>query len=1008
MEERTRRLQILDEAEVAILFALPSFDDEQRAIYFSLSPQEELLLYGLHSVKSRCHFILQLGYFKHSYQFFTFNSDEVQKDRHYVQERYFPHESLADVEVTKVTRLKQQQLILNLFNFRSCGAQDRGILLVKAEQAAKISTKPVYIFRELLEHLSRQRRVTPAYTSLQDIIGRALNSENARLTGLLESKLAQADVAIVQQLLDDSDGLHKVTQLRRQPKDSSVTEMKLEVQRERELRDVYDLMKRLLPDLGISNESVAHYASLVDHYSVFRLKRIDRFTAYLYLLCYVRHRYQKLNDNLIISFKHHVKKFVENAEEAAKEQVYARRVATNQNLAKAAQVLALVLSDLPAGTPFTEFQAQAFAILERDKLAQVSRHITDKVVFDEAAFAWDYLDRKAGSFKMHLRHAIKAAEFTGTLQQDPVVQAVDFLRHIFLKERSLGEVGVASFPMRHLSKQAKNYLFAGDAARPLPDRYEFHTYRLLKQGLDAGDIHCKDSVRFRSLEDDLISAARWRSDKASLLAQLELPILTPPIEEHLAKLKTQLEARLTEVNQRIAAGDNEHFKLKRRRGQDGFALRYPKSVEQDDVNHPFYTQLKQTDIRSVLEFAQTRCGFMDAFDHVLGHSARSALDNHTLTACLIAWGSNMGLGKMGDISDIGFEALANTSRNFVRLETLQAANDVMSNAVADLPLFQAFNIGDKVHSSSDGQKFETQLDTFNARYAYKYFGKRKGVVAYTVVANHVPINAFIIGADEHESHYVFDGLFNNSTAIRPNIHSTDTHGTNELNFALLHVFGYRFAPRYKDVVTKLKTSLYGFHHPSHYPEFLLKPIRKLNEQLIVNEWDNMLRVFVSLAYKSTTQSVIVGKLSSYLRANTTKRALWEYDNIIKSLYLLDYVDLPVLRQGVQTALNRGENYHQLKRAVSFANFGRLRYRTEADQAIWNECARLITNCVIYFNSSLLTALVDAKEERGDLEAAARLKTVSPVAWQHINFAGRYEFHTVDETVNLDDLIKNLI
>jgi len=261
-------------------------------------------------------------------------------------------------------------------------------------------------------------------------------------------------------------------------------------------------------------------------------------------------------------------------------------VETNQNLAKAAQVLALVLSDLPVDTRFTEFQAQAFAILERDKLAQVSRHITDKVVFDELAFAWDYLDQKAGSFKMHLRHAIKAAEFTGTLTQDPVVQAVNFLRQTFLKERSLGEVSAASFPLRHLSKQARNYLLVEDTTRPLPDRYEFHTYRLLKQGLDAGNIHCKDSVRFRSLEDDLISAERWHRDKETLLAQLELPILTMPVEEHLAKLRMQLEARLIEVNQRIAAGDNEHFKLKRRRGQDGFALRYPKSVAPDGLSRP--------------------------------------------------------------------------------------------------------------------------------------------------------------------------------------------------------------------------------------------------------------------------------------------------------------------------------------------------------------------------------------------------------------------------------------
>ena len=154
--------------------------------------------------------------------------------------------------------------------------------------------------------------------------------------------------------------------------------------------------------------------------------------------------------------------------------------------------------------------------------------------------------------------------------------------------------------------------------------------------------------------------------------------------------------------------------------------------------------------------------------------------------------------------------------------------------------------------------------------------------------------------------------------------------------------------------------------------------------------------------------MIVGKLSSYLRANTTKRALWEYDNIIKSLYLLDYVDLPVLRQGVQTALNRGENYHQLKRAVSFANYGRLRYHTEREQAIWNECARLITNCVIYFNSALLSALIDAKERRGEREVAENLKTISPVAWQHVNFAGRYEFRKEDRAVDLSDLIKNLI
>jgi TnpA family transposase len=139
---------------------------------------------------------------------------------------------------------------------------------------------------------------------------------------------------------------------------------------------------------------------------------------------------------------------------------------------------------------------------------------------------------------------------------------------------------------------------------------------------------------------------------------------------------------------------------------------------------------------------------------------------------------------------------------------------------------------DTLHSSSDGQKFATRLHTINAHHSPKYFGLHKGVVSYTLVANHIPVNATIIG-------------------------------TNEVNFALLHVCGYQFAPRYRDLYDKVQTSLYGFKHPSQYADVLLKLIRNINTRLIVEEWENLQRIFVSLALKTTTQSIIVGKLRAY-------------------------------------------------------------------------------------------------------------------------------------------------
>ena len=112
-------------------------------------------------------------------------------------------------------------------------------------------------------------------------------------------------------------------------------------------------------------------------------------------------------------------------------------------------------------------------------------------------------------------------------------------------------------------------------------------------------------------------------------------------------------------------------------------------------------------------------------------------------------------------------------------------------------------------------------------------------------------------------------------------------------------------------------------------------------------------------------------------------------------------------QNVQRALNRGENYHQLHRAVSYANFGKLRFRTEYEQHQWGECSRLLTNCIIAYNATILSHLLAHKERSGDASGVARLIRVSPVAWQHINLYGRYEFRKAPATIDLPALIQEL-
>ena len=47
----------------------------------------------------------------------------------------------------------------------------------------------------------------------------------------------------------------------------------------------------------------------------------------------------------------------------------------------------------------------------------------------------------------------------------------------------------------------------------------------------------------------------------------------------------------------------------------------------------------------------------------------------------------------------------------------------------------------------------------------------------------------------------------------------------------------------------------------------------------------------------------------------------------------------------------------LHKAVSYANFGKLRFKTEGEQQIWNECGRLIANCIIFYNATILSNLL---------------------------------------------------
>jgi hypothetical protein len=70
MVSESRRLAILTVREIHELYGLPSFTDEERCLYFDLSPTEHDAVDAVHTAAAAVHMVLQLGYFKAKRQFF--------------------------------------------------------------------------------------------------------------------------------------------------------------------------------------------------------------------------------------------------------------------------------------------------------------------------------------------------------------------------------------------------------------------------------------------------------------------------------------------------------------------------------------------------------------------------------------------------------------------------------------------------------------------------------------------------------------------------------------------------------------------------------------------------------------------------------------------------------------------------------------------------------------------------------------------------------------------------
>jgi len=133
-----------------------------------------------------------------------------------------------------------------------------------------------------------------------------------------------------------------------------------------------------------------------------------------------------------------------------------------------------------------------------------------------------------------------------------------------------------------------------------------------------------------------------------------------------------------------------------------------------------------------------------------------------------------------------------------------------------------------------------------------------------------------------------------------------------------------------------------------------------------------------------------------------------FDKLIRSIYTLRYLQDPQLQRNVHRSQNRIESYHQLRAAIAqVGGKKQLTGKTDLEIAIANQCGRLLANTIIYYNSAILSRLLERHLDTNNPKMLHLLRKISPVAWQHIHFLGHYTFCGERKPINMETLIEQI-
>ena len=984
------RMRILTINEQEAFDKPPLFDHRDRKRFFDLPKGLLDIADSLRTPSGQIGFLLMCGYFKAAKRFFQ-PYDFHERDVDAAVRVLAPQSAGFSADAyAKQTRARHQQIILEFHGFTSFDDKAKDMLAVEIGTMARVHLKPKLIFERCVDFLIQRRVQIPQSGTLLEMIRIGLQDRKIELIALMDRHLLNDARVLLDALFTASDdqNRYRLTLLKKLSQSTRPTKIKEAVADFEVLSDLHGQLGSVLSKLDLGTAGIQYFAGSVLRSEIFQMQRRDQNDRYIHAAAFVAHQFYRCQDNMIdlwlsimASFKSTAaREYQETLAQDRKDQQRQIMAVVDSLDVSVFGVLRSIQGVMAAANLSDTNKVEAIEkLLAHSKTEDFDRLKGDLVQTASNASWYDILEARSLKLQNRLSPVLRALSFLPTTRVKSLQKAVDHFRY----DR---EISAAQTPMDFLDAEQRDALVRDDGTFRV-SLYKVFLFQAVTTAIKSGDLNVEQSYKYRPMDAYLIDKERWQREKAYLLERAGLTEFADP-KAVMALMKSALSGQYDKTNRNAVR--NPHLKLRK----DGtFHIATPAmDAREDDPLGDLFPQRHDVPLAQVLETVNNHCGMLRSFEHWQQTHVRQATSHPALLAGIMGLGCGIGIRKMARISSSVTESELDHTVNWrFSLENIRAANDAVVKAMDAMELPNLYRqTQDQLHTASDGQKFEVRGDSLHASRSFKYFGQGQGVSAYTFVDERNFLwHSLMISAADRESAYVIDGLMHNDV-VKSDIHSTDTHGYTEAIFGLTHMLGFSFAPRIKGVG---KQTLYAFKPRNQNAEaWAIPPDKTVNEAVILENWDDFLRLVATIKLKENTASDIFRRLNSYSRQHALYQTMKAFGQIIKTLFVLRYVDDLTLRQAIEKQLNKVELANRFTRAVAVGNPREYTQTEKEEQEIAEACNRLIKNSIICWNYLYLARQV---EKAPNVEARENLMRLiaahSPMSWAHINMLGEYDF-----------------